>query len=346
MKFNELIGAFNALDFPLQDEARRPDRAAVLSARTLMEAALADDEFLLDCIELELRLIAAGTVRAGLVPFFTIPATGIHFAMGYWPPGKGPGPHEHTAWTITGVLRNTLEVQTYDRDESYRRGELIEKNLFSAAAGTVGYMYEPGIHAPRNPSSSAWALSIHVISPRDGQPMADFDKTPAALLPKVSTHVCDQDGAYASVMMARRNQRWVRELASTLAASSSTSAAGLLAACFELGSANTRDHIRRVAPANLGLERAPPTSFVLKRVHENLVLRHASTPAGAALAVQTRDGFVNELFFKDSACDAIKYAARHRQFDVQALPGRLNPAERTAVGQALEETGFFSRVYP
>jgi hypothetical protein len=79
-------------------------------------------------------------------------------AFGYWLLGGTPGPRKHTAWTITAVCRNELEVIT--RQESYRRRKLVQKNRFEAPAGRVGYIHEPSIHQPRN-ISSEWSLSLH-----------------------------------------------------------------------------------------------------------------------------------------------------------------------------------------
>jgi predicted metal-dependent enzyme (double-stranded beta helix superfamily) len=172
VKLHDLCAAFEALSFPTDGDRAHPDRALVVAARASVEDAVVDDEFLADCFSTELRLIENNCLRRELTPFFTIPALGVRMAFGYWPPGGTPGPHEHTAWTIIAVCRNELEVLTYHRDESYRRGELVPKNRFSASAGRVGYIFDPCIHEPRN-TSRDWSLSLHVSSPRDGEPPAD-----------------------------------------------------------------------------------------------------------------------------------------------------------------------------
>jgi hypothetical protein len=343
MRLNQLVEVFNDLDFPTLSEAEDPERAAVLQARAAVEAAVADDDFLLDCMALELRLIAAAGPRLGLVPFLTLPRTGIRFALGYWPPGGGPGAHEHTAWTITGVLRNELEVRTFDRAASYRTGTLVDKNVFSAPAGKVGYIYEPGIHAPRNPSA-AWSLSLHVISPRDGRPLADQVDMPAALRSDPGPPEYPNGYPYESVVMARQRQRWVRELASIAAASASPLRRPLLESCFELGSSMTREHVNRLAPGQFDPGASRAQSFVLRRIHSDVVLRLRVTPEGPALAVQTRTGLVDELVINELAREALAHAVAHLEFDVHALPGDLDSDERVAVGEALEETGLFARV--
>src|SRR5262249_52087689 len=159
----------------MRGEQTHPDRALILAARSGVEAAVVDDEFLADCIALELKLIESNRPRRGLVPFLTMPDLGIRLAFGYWAPGNSAGAHEHTAWTITAVCRNELEVLTYNREESYRKRGLVPKNRFHATAGRVGFIFEPSIHAPRN-ISGEWSLSFHVTSPRDGEPAGDYEQ--------------------------------------------------------------------------------------------------------------------------------------------------------------------------
>jgi len=337
MRLDDVVAAFDGLDFPRQDESDLPAREVVLSARATMERAVADDDFLLDCMALELRLIASGAPRRGLVPFLTLPRSGIRMAFGFWPPHGGPGAHEHTAWTITGVCRNALEVRTFDRAESYRTGALVDKNLFAAPAGKVGYIYEPGIHAPRNPTRD-WALSIHIISPRDGLPLADHEDAPPDLRPPLE----DQPAhAYASVMAARLKQRWLRQLAQIAGASGSTRAPALLASCLDLCGTATRAYIKDLGGISLDDPSAP---YVLRRVSEDLVLCEQSTPGGSALAAVTPGGLVCEIETSGIAHAALGYAAGHALFDVAALPGELDGEERFALGMALEESGLFERV--
>ncbi|MBV6323823.1 hypothetical protein [Duganella violaceipulchra] len=339
MRLDDVVDTFARLDFPDRNEPGLPARETVLAARTAMERAVADDDFLLDCMALELGLIASGAPRNGLVPFLTLAGSGIRMAFGFWPPYGGPGAHEHTAWTITGVCRNELEVRTYDRAASYRSGALVDQNLFVAPAGKVGFIYEPGIHAPRNPTRD-WSLSIHVISPRDGLPLPDHEDAPRELRPPAPS-----DGqpvhAYASVMAARQKQRWLRQLAQIAAASASPLAPAQLAACFDLGSTATRAYVEDLGGAAADGSSA---AYLLRRVADGLVLRQQSTPGGSALAVETPGGLVCEIETGDIARAALSYAAGHELLDVAALPGALDDEERFALGMALEESGLFERV--
>jgi len=137
MKLDDLCARFEPGEFPTAHAREHPDRQSVLAAREAVTVAVRDDEFLVDCLSHELDTLEQRVPRSGLVPFYTLAPLGIRFAFGYWPPGRSTGAHEHTAWTITAVCRNRLEVQTFDREESMRRQTLVPKNCFDAAAGRV-----------------------------------------------------------------------------------------------------------------------------------------------------------------------------------------------------------------
>jgi hypothetical protein len=93
MKLADLCGMLQSVGFPSIDARAHPDRDLVLHARTHVEAAVIDDEFLADCIGHELTRIGTNILRQGLIPFFTMPDLGIQFAFGYWAPGGTAGPH-------------------------------------------------------------------------------------------------------------------------------------------------------------------------------------------------------------------------------------------------------------
>src|SRR5262249_13875010 len=146
-----------------------------------------------------------GRMGPGLVPFFTMPRTGIRFALGYWPPGGSPGAHEHTAWTITAVCRNQLDVLTFDRLRSYETRTLVPKNRFNAQAGQVGYIYEPCLHEPKN-NSQDWSLSLHIVSPWDGRPAGDFEA--CFPLPQLPSDL-DPTHPYATVISYQHRHAFV-----------------------------------------------------------------------------------------------------------------------------------------
>ena len=326
----DLCGSLAALPFPRADEDAHPDRDAVAAARAHVTSAVNSDDFLADCIARELRLIERGWPRAGLVPFHVIPERGIRFAFGYWSPGATPGPHEHTAWTITAVCRNELEVATYDYVESYRRGELVPKNLFLAPAGKTGFIYEPCIHAPRN-TSRDWSLSLHISSPLDGAGPG------GGPLPGLAVRGPDLavEHPYIRVVIARQREHQLYQLARILSAMTVARAREVLEDCLELASTTTRQRITGTAPD------AP---WQLERTGASLVLGTRDDGDAVVLEAQTAHGMVEELRISGVAREAVAYAVRTPAFNVRALPGDLRDHERAEIAEALEATGLFRRV--
>jgi hypothetical protein len=342
MKLDELCESFEELGFPGYGERSHPEEITVRGARALIFSAVADDAFLADCFSHELQLIASDCLRQGLVPFFTLPGLGIQFAFGYWAPGATPGPHEHTAWTITALCRNELEILVYDRQQSYQRRELVPKARFRAEAGEVGFIHAPCIHAPKNVSRD-WSLTIHVTSPRDGEPLPS-QPDPELVIglnapPWLSP--ANLDHPYSKVMRARQRARHVRHIVRVLADMEVPQALSLFARCHDLASSSTRRLIERVAPLASGGE---AKAFVLARSHADLVLSHREEDSMIALYAETPAGPQEELAINGIAREAIAFAAKETLFDVRALPGMLSDEERVAIGESLEDTGLFTRV--
>jgi hypothetical protein len=336
MRFADLRERFDKIEFPAQGEPSHPERESVLMARSTIQSAVIDDEFLADCIEFELQLIVGTEFRRGLVPFHTIQESGIRFAFGYWPPGGTPGPHEHTAWTITAVCRNELEVHTYDRAESYRRGELVPKNHFPAAAGRVGYIYDPSIHAPIN-TSCDWSLSLHITSPRDGEPIEACE--PPLGMTQRQRPLPPPTHPYATAAAARIRSQGVHVLARTLADMKIARASRLLEKCAELGSHSTR---KLVADAlNVGEGRRAP--YRLQRTHPDLLLSHRVNDDRVTLFSEVHGGLFEELTVDTIAAEAIAYITREQVFDALDLPGSLTDEERTQIAETLEDSGLFTK---
>ena len=73
MKLGDLCEVFEVHGFPSLGQAAHPERDSVLRARAAVAAAVVDDEFLVDCMSLELKRIEEERLRRGLVPFFCTP---------------------------------------------------------------------------------------------------------------------------------------------------------------------------------------------------------------------------------------------------------------------------------
>src|SRR5579862_1530215 len=121
MRFADLLSLLRSLD--LEDQgasgARRPPHDNVRTVQHSLTTWLADEDFYLDCVELEIAAVLRKTPEHPMPPMFRLPNRGMHVRMYYWWPGKIAPPHEHTAWTVTAVFFNALEVTTYDWDLAY-----------------------------------------------------------------------------------------------------------------------------------------------------------------------------------------------------------------------------------
>lgn len=342
MRLDDVCEAFRHLRFPGAREQAHPDRGLVLAARSAVAAAVIDDEFLADCISAELRQFQKNRLRYSLTPFLTVPELGIRFAFGYWPPGVTAGAHEHTAWTITAVCRNELEVLTYNREESYRRRELVAKNRFQAPAGRTGFIFEPCIHEPRNRSRD-WSLSLHVSSPRDGDCLFDHEAPLPALDRKDGFPRLEEAHPYTSVLVARQRNGFVHQIARIVAAMDVPGAPALLAKCSELGSSATRRLIRQKSRAFRSTHPADAPQ-VLVRTHKDLAISHRCVGDTVSLEVETPNGLSEEFAINRLAREAMAFVAREPMFEVRAIPGDFSAHERTGLAEALEDSGLFKRL--
>jgi len=339
MKLDDLCARFEPGEFPTAHAREHPDRQSVLAAREAVTVAVRDDEFLVDCLSHELDTLEQRVPRSGLVPFYTLAPLGIRFAFGYWPPGRSTGAHEHTAWTITAVCRNRLEVQTFDREESMRRQTLVPKNCFDAAAGRVGFIYEPCIHDPRNPTGR-WSLSLHVSSPRDGEESDDDLCLPELDEVRVR-RALDRDDPYTWVTFVRQQHVLIEQVARFVAGVRVAAADDLLDRCGHLGAAPTRRFIDCLG--RTGGQR-PSAVGTLTVVHEQLMLDCRDVLDGVALGVETVDGWAEVLRMTRLGREAMAFCASRRTFAVDEIPGRLTSRERWAIAEALEESGTFRLV--
>ncbi|MBY0442971.1 MAG: hypothetical protein K2Q25_12695 [Mycobacteriaceae bacterium] len=349
MHLADACEALEGQGFPGLGRAEHPELGTVLAARSMVTAAVADDEFLLDCFTHELNLLASETPRRGLTPFFTMPDQGIGFAFGYWPPGTQAGAHEHTAWTITAVCRNRLQVHTFDRATSYYRQELVKKNLFDAPAGQVGYIYQPCIHNPVNPTAQ-WSLSLHVISPRDGLP--PDDEYGQQCLPALETlSTCTEPGqAYTRIRDEQNRQQLIRVTAHFVSSMAGQGRAPVIDRCARLGSISTRRFIAGLDLTDMaGIDRDFPQAdhVMLVRREPELVLECRQRIDGAtALGVYTEAGWIEEFSIAALGAEAVRFATTTPEFSVGELPGPLTSEERWQIAETLEATGLFIPVWP
>jgi hypothetical protein len=338
MQIADLSCTFADHGFPNAEAERHPPRDSVVALRAIVAEAMRDDPFLLDCAAAELAHIERTPLRRGLAPFHVDPRFGVRLAFGYWAPGSTPGPHEHTAWTITAVVRNELEVVTFDRAASYRQGALVPKNSFTASAGQVGYVYEPIIHAPKNVSRE-WSLSFHAMSPRDGEPPEDFPE-PLPELAVAGSAAEDGDHPYRYVRSAWHRQNHLRELARLITTLQGPQAGELLNHCALLANVATRRRIRSLCEA-AGHAAVVATSPLFVRTHSELQIGFRENGEVLTLTSRTETGEQDEFSISAVARDAIAFVIGQQRFDARFLPGDLSLDERMFIAEALENAGLF-----
>jgi hypothetical protein len=179
MRFVDLVSLLHSLD--LDDRGahgRRPPRDNVRTVQDALTAMLADEDFYLDCIDLEATATASATPERPFAPLHRLDDIDLHFRMFYWWPGKAAPPHEHTAWTVTAVFYNTLEVTTFDWDVAFREQRLQRKHCFTGVQGMAGHIYDRCIHRPAN-LTERLSTSIHIFNAAD-QPRIEREVGPIA----------------------------------------------------------------------------------------------------------------------------------------------------------------------
>jgi hypothetical protein len=342
MKLADMCATLSELRFPRLGEDAHPDRDAVIEVRSRLTAALAHGEFLIDCIAHELQFLARCWERLGLAPFFVAPEFGVSFSFGYWRPGQVALPHEHTAWSISAVCHNCLEVSTFDRAESYLHKQLVPMRRFTATVGQVGYIYGPAIHSPRN-ATDDWTVSLHIYSPRDGEPAADTEPLPGLAAPAPQYRLHGPRHPYAWVTNARRRKQEADLLGHLLLVSDLPCAAELFAACAELSSSTTRTMLQAAAPDRCVATKLPDR-FVRIRPELQLSLEHEAS--SCVLLVDAPRGRIEVLRVDALAAEMLAAVVASPSFDPRALPGDLDDDERASVIDALEDLGLVRSARP
>src|SRR5262245_4861091 len=167
MRFVDFVELLRSLD--LEDRGvngRRPPRDNVRTVQDALTAMLSDEDFNLDCIDLEVEATARATPERPAPALHRMNDLGLQFRLFYWWPGKASPPHEHTAWTASAVLYNALEVTTFDWDVAFREQRLQTKNCFTGVQGVAGHIFDRSIHAPAN-LTDKFSTSIHIYNESD-----------------------------------------------------------------------------------------------------------------------------------------------------------------------------------
>lgn len=307
------------------------DDLGLRAARDLVRVGVTDPEILCECAELELQLLRNKSDGPNLVPFIRAPSIRAGLAFGYWAPFGATGPHEHTAWTITAVVRNELEIRVYDWAKSYDCGTLVESQIVNAVSPDVGYICSPTIHDVRNGTSS-WSLALHVLSDHDGQRPANYPKSIFGGLSETLG-----DDPYRSVNSARMRRAKVVRMAEVLRSSVANPATfGEWFEEFMVGATSAR------ISTLLRLGKAPDAPLRrLRRIHPDLRLSVDQVGPQVRLWAYSDQGAHPQIDVTADFADPLLFVAEQLEFDVESLPGNLTISERQALARALEDSCLF-----
>lgn len=309
--------------------------AGLRSARDLVRVAVNDPEFVCECIQHELQLLRAKGDGSSLVPFKRLSPLRAGLAFGYWPPFGATGPHEHTAWTITAVVRNRLDVWVYDWAQSYDRGTLVEAQIVNASAPDVGFISSPTIHDVRN-STASWSVALHLLSDHDGRRPEGHPET---LFGRVTETAGDDP--YGQVCAARLRRAKVMQMAELLRASlpDPRPRSGMFEP-FMVGATAAR------ISALLGLGKAMALPLTrLRKVHSDLHLDVERFGSQSRLCAYRGRRAHAQLDVTEEFAAALSFIADRAEFDVASLPGDLTDGERQSLARAIEDSCLFEAVH-
>jgi predicted metal-dependent enzyme (double-stranded beta helix superfamily) len=131
--------------------------------RNMLADALRCDAFVLDCIDRATSTITDAVGSWTNPPIFDDDSIACSVRLIFWPPNYSNHPHEHTFWTVTGVVFNELTFTTYRRNVTSTGLEFNIDKTFSGKRGEVGYILPPCIHSVGNQSLDS-SISLHVFS--------------------------------------------------------------------------------------------------------------------------------------------------------------------------------------
>jgi hypothetical protein len=206
----DLVGLLRSLDLADQGaHGRRPPRDDVRTVQDALTAMLVAGDFTLAGGARAAHTTASQTPERPFSPFHRLNDLDLEFRMFYWWPGKAAPPHEHTAWTVTAVFYNTLEVTTFDWDVAFREQRLQPKHRFTGVQGMAGHIYDRCIHRPANLTEKL-STSIHIFHAAD-QPRIEREVGPiAGMAPPTRAFV---RGPNEDVRLAALKQLRLRALA-------------------------------------------------------------------------------------------------------------------------------------
>lgn len=159
---DEISRSFHHFIHSLREAVSQGGTPEIVSrrVRTLMLHALRDDSFRLACILETLPVLDDWLVRGVDPIIFDDDRLEVSIKVILWPSGSSSAPHEHTHWTVTGVLHNALTFSTFHADDNE---SWVPQREYEGRQADVGYIASRCIHSVANRTARG-SLSLHVFS--------------------------------------------------------------------------------------------------------------------------------------------------------------------------------------
>lgn len=157
------------------------EQKAARLVRALTEQALAQESFVISCVERIITLMEESAAPWSNPPLYggVAPGNRISVRVFYWPPGHQNDPHLHSSWTVTGVLHNYIVAETFRGATRVAEIDLEQSQKFTAHTGMAGYLLPPCVHRLLNTSQRDTA-TLHIFTPEPGRQAAAEQPTPIA----------------------------------------------------------------------------------------------------------------------------------------------------------------------
>lgn len=160
---------FQAFIKKIENELENSNDKAIFvpRMRDFMKTALADENFIDECVNLCLSSIETCHDKSQWIcpPIYHNHEKRIAIRLIPWPAFYSNNPHRHKTWGVTGVFFNKLNIFTYEL-VSENPVRLKKDRNIAALQYEAGYIMPDCIHSIGNPSGKT-SLSIHIFNNLD-----------------------------------------------------------------------------------------------------------------------------------------------------------------------------------
>jgi predicted metal-dependent enzyme (double-stranded beta helix superfamily) len=137
-----------------------------LAVKALTLQALASPEFIVVCADRIVSTMESAPHAWRNPPLRQDSSLPLQIRVFYWPPGQTSDPHFHGRWTVTGVLLNSILVETFESNHDAEANRAAKR--FTARSGDVGHLMPPCIHRLTN-TTDANSATLHVFNEQSSE---------------------------------------------------------------------------------------------------------------------------------------------------------------------------------